>query len=324
MSQFSKDVLKMDYAKEAARIEGIIRETVVRKFKKQGAVIGVSGGIDSTVVATLCTRALGKSKVHCLHMPEADSSKETLGISRGLTDWLGVESTLEEMTPSLSAIGCYRRRDEAIKEIIPAYGAGWKFKIVLPQTSTDGYRLYSIVAQSPEGKQITERLPLKAYLTIVASTNFKQRTRKMLEYFHADRLNYAVAGTPNRLEYELGFFVKNGDGAADLKPIAHLYKKQVYEMAAFLGVPENIRNRPPTTDTYSLAQSQDEFYWALPWQEMDMVLYAYDHKVPAEECAKVMGKTTAEIERGYKDVEGKRNFARYLAAAPVLMTESHV
>ena len=121
------------------------------------------------------------------------------------------------------------------------------------------------------------RLPLQEYLQIVAATNFKQRIRKTLEYFHADRLNYAVVGTPNRLEYDQGFFVKNGDGAADVKPIAHLYKTQVYALARHLGLPEEICNGAPTTDTYSLPQGQDEFYFALPYDQMDLALWALNH-----------------------------------------------
>src|SRR5439155_4496465 len=151
---------------------------------------------------------------------------------------------------------------------------GWKSKLVLPSV-VDGqtFRIFSIVAQSPDGAQITRGLTLEAYLGIVAATNFKQRTRKMLEYYHADRLNFAVTGTPNRLEYDQGFFVKLGDGAADIKPIAHLYKTQVYQMAEYLHLPETIRKRPPTTDTYSLPQSQEEFYFSLPYDKMDLVLY---------------------------------------------------
>ena len=132
-------------------------------------------------------------------------------------------------------------------------------------------------------------MPPAAYLQIVAATNFKQRVRKMMEYYHADRLNYAVAGTPNRLEYDQGFFVKLGDGAADVKPIAHLYKTQVYALAEYLGVPEEIRRRPPTTDTFSLPQTQEEFYFALPYAKMDLCLYGHNHGVPAAEVAAAAG-----------------------------------
>jgi NAD+ synthase len=163
------------------------------------------------------------------------------------------------------------------------------------------------------------RLPLHAYLGIVAATNMKQRTRKQLEYYHADRLNFAVAGTPNRLEYDQGFFVKNGDGAADLKPIAHLYKTQVYQLAEFLGVPAEVRHRPPTTDTYSLPQTQEEFFFSLPYRQMDLCLYGLNQGLPPEAVAREAGLTPAQVERAYRDLEGKRRTARYLHEPPLLV-----
>ena len=166
---------------------------------------------------------------------------------------------------------------------------------------------------------MTKRLPLESYLGILAATNFKQRVRKMMEYYYADRLNYAVAGTPNRLEYDQGFFVKLGDGAADLKPIAHLYKSQVYQMAEYLGVPEKIRCRPPTTDTYSLAQGQDEFYFSLPYEKMDLCLYAKNHSIPASTVAPLIGLTAEQVERVFKDIDMKRYSTRYLHLKPQLV-----
>ena len=217
-------------------------------------------------------------------------------------------------------MGFYRRYDEAVRIAVPEYGTGWKSKIVL-HTSLQGGQLsnFHIVAQSPEGRKIDTRLPLASYLEIVAATNFKQRTRKMLEYYYADRFNYAVAGTPNRLEYDQGFFVKLGDGAADVKPIAHLYKTQVYELAEYLGVPEEIRKRPPTTDTYSLPQSQDEFYFALPYDKMDLCLYGRNTGKSPAEVAKEIGLTAEQVVLVYKDIDTKRSTTRYLHEAPVLI-----
>jgi NAD+ synthase len=156
---------------------------------------------------------------------------------------------------------------------------------------------------------------------VVAATNFKQRTRKMMEYYYADRFNFAVAGTPNRLEYDQGFFVKNGDGAADLKPIAHLYKTQVYQLAAYLGIPEEIQKRPPTTDTYPLDQSQEEFYFPLPYDRMDLCLYAKNHDVQPEGVAPVVGLTAEQLARVYRVIDATRSATRYLHRPPVLCEE---
>ena len=315
---FGPDVLAFDEEAEVARITELIRTYLVRN-KRKGVVVAVSGGIDSSVVAALAVRALGPDRVFGLHMPESESSDDTLGFSRSLTDSLGIDSVLEDISPILAAAGCYRRRDDAIRRVVPDYGPDHRSKIVLPSVvDSDALRVYSVVVQAPDGTLSTHRLTADAYLEIVAATNFKQRTRKMLEYFHADRLNYVVAGTPNRLEYDQGFFVKLGDGSADVKPIAHLYKTQVYALAAHLGVPQEIQDRPSTTDTYSLPQSQKEFYFSLPYPCMDLCLYALNNDVPVEAVAEATGLTTEQVERVYRDIEQKRRTTAYLHAAPQL------
>lgn len=303
---------------EIDRIVAWLNDTVRGTLRRRGAVLGLSGGIDSSVVAALCARAFGADHVLGLFMNEGESSDDTARLAQLAASHLGVATATEDISAMLAAAGCYARRDAAIREVVPAYRDDWKCKLVLPSVlASDRYRIYSIVARSPAGEEVTARLSPAAYLTIVAATNFKQRTRKMLEYFHADRLVYAVAGTPNLLEYDQGFFVKNGDGSADVKPIAHLYKTQVYELAAALGIPDEIRSRPPTTDTYSLPQSQEEFYFSLPYDRMDACLYARDHGVSAGEVAAAMGLAADQIERVYRDIDAKRAAARYLHAPPM-------
>ncbi len=317
---FSADALKLDFDKETEKISQTIRNVALKQFRKRGAVVALSGGIDSSVVGALCVRALGKEHVLGLLMPETDSASETMGLSRLISEHLGIQTVFEDISGILEAVGCYRHRDEAIRSVVPEYTSEYKSKIVLPGVMDDDtYRIFSVVVQAPDGEQKKVRLTPSAYLGIVAATNFKQRTRKMLEYYHADRLNYVVAGTPNRLEYDQGFFVKLGDGAADIKPIAHLYKTQVYEMARFLGLPEEICSRPPTTDTYSLAQSQEEFYFSVPYNKMDLCLYGKNHGVSSQDVAKAAGMTSEQVERVYHDIDAKRKATRYLHAEPVLV-----
>lgn len=319
MTGFGPESLRIDEAAETERISEQIR-AYMRRTRRKGAVVAVSGGIDSSVVAALCVHALGADRVFAIQMPEAESADETLDISSELISSLGIDSTYENISPMLEAFGCYRRRDDAIRRVFPEYGPGYRSKIVLPSViDSDKYRIYSVVIQAPDGTQQTRRLSTSAYLEIVAATNFKQRTRKALEYFHADRLNYFVTGTPNRLEYDQGFFVKLGDGSADLKPIAHLYKSQVYALAAHLGVPESIRTRPPTTDTYSLPQSQEEFYFSLPYHRMDLCLYGLNNDIPVGDIAEALGLTEEQVGRVFRDIEQKRRTTAYLHEPPVLV-----
>lgn len=316
---FSAELLKIDAAAEAQRIEAAICNSL-SQLKRKGVVLGLSGGIDSSVVATLLARALGKAHVFGIFMPDEDSSNDSLVLGQRLAEFLGIETVLENIGPILRAAGCYERRDRAISTVVPEYTSGYKCKIVLPDLLNSArYSLYSIVVQSPSGECKRVRMSAEAYLGVVAATNFKQRTRKMIEYYHADRLNYAVAGTPNRLEYDQGFFVKNGDGTADLKPIAHLYKSQVYQLAAWLGIPEEIRSRPSTTDTYSLSQSQEEFYFGVPLPIMDLCLYASNHGFLPAEVAPVAELTVSHVERVYAMIEAKRRATRYLHLKPLLV-----
>jgi NAD+ synthase len=317
---FSAQVLDIDPGAVTARITEVVRQQVLGDFKRKGAVLGLSGGIDSSVVAALCARAFGPDRVFGLFMPERHSSEDALRLGTLLANSLGIQAITVDITGILQAAGCYQAQEDAIRTTVPAYGPGWRCKLVLPSL-LEGERLNitRLTVQAPDGVINTVRLSPSAYLQLVAATNYKQRVRKMTEYYHADRLNYAVAGTPNRLEYDQGFFVKQGDGAADFKPIAHLYKTQVYALARHLGVPEEICARPPTTDTFSMSQTQEEFYFALPYAQMDLCLYAFDHQIPASEVAPMVGITEAQALRVFRDIVAKRRATRTLHLPPQLV-----
>jgi NAD+ synthase len=318
-AKISPDVLTIDAEQTTLVIENALRQQV-QGFRRRGAVVGLSGGIDSSVVTALCTRAFGAERVQVLLMPERDSSSESMSLGRLLAEKLGTPTVVEDIAPVLSAAGCYDRQAQAIRAVFPDFGEGWRYKVTLPSIlDHDRLNVSELTVQTPDGEIRKSRMPPAAYLQLVAATNFKQRTRKMMEYYHADRLNYVVAGTPNRLEYDLGFFVKLGDGAADVKPIAHLYKSQVFALAQYLGVPEEIRRRIPTTDTFSLPQTQEEFYFALSYDKMDLCLYARNHGLEAPAVADTLGLTVEQVNRVFRDIDQKRRTTQYLHARPRLV-----
>jgi NAD+ synthase len=316
---FNKDVLALDVHAEIERITASLRELTSRTLRKRGLVVAISGGVDSSVCAALAVKAVGAARVCALILPEHDSSSSSARLAEALSTQLGLKPITVNIGPTLEAVGCYRWRDEAMQRVIPGYTGAWRSKIAIRGAMQGQINHFHLVAQDPSGVIHDVRMPLAEYLQIVAATSFKQRTRKMLEYFHADRLNYAVIGTPNRLEYDQGFFVKTGDGAADIKPIAHLYKTQVYALARALDVPEEITAARPTTDTYSLAQGQDEFYFALPYEQMDLALWAHNHSVAAGELASVLGIAEEHARRIYVDIEAKRRATEYLHRGPMLV-----
>ena len=314
-------MLALDPVEAVSRIADSMRRGVGELLRRRGVVVAMSGGIDSSVCAALAVRALGPTREFGLMLPERDSSPESLELARELADQLGIDHTVEDITATLSAIGCYARRDDAIRRVVPELTSEWRSKVVIGGSVLESDRLnvHYLVVEAPGGKVQRHRLPPAEYRQIVAATNFKQRVRKMLEYYHADRLHYAVVGTPNRLEYDQGFFVKGGDGLADIKPIAHLYKTQVYQLAEYLGIPERIRTRPPTTDTYSLAQSQEEFFFALSTRVMDAMLYASNAGMDVQEAADTLGFPAEQVERAFRDIKQKRSTTRYLHRKPILV-----
>jgi NAD+ synthase len=316
---FGPDHLKIDPADEAERIAAALRRQVLKDLHRRGVVLGLSGGVDSSVVAALCVRALGPRKVLGVLMPEQDNDPDSLRLGSLVANELRIEAVVEDITPILAGAGCYRRRDEFIRQVFPEYGPGYRCKIVTRKAPAGGYNLCYLIVRSPDGEEKQARLPVETYLGVVAATSMKQRTRKQIEYYHADRLNYAVAGTPNRLEYDQGFFVKNGDGSADVKPIAHLYKSQVYQLAEHLGVPAEIRSRTPTTDTYSLSQTQEEFYFGVSLQKLDLCIYALDHGIAAGEAAAAVGLSAGQVEEIFRDIAGKRRSTRYQHEPPLLV-----
>jgi NAD+ synthase len=313
-------VLELDLAAETERIAAWMRRTVAG-LRRRGVVVAMSGGIDSSVCAALSARAFGPSKVLGLLLPERDSSPDSERRGRLLAEHLGVPFEVQDIAPTLDAIGCYGSRDEAMRAVFPEYEDGWRSKIVIAGGLEGRINHFRLVVKPPGRPTREARLPPREYLQIVAATNHKQRIRKTLEFYHADRLNYAVVGTPNRLEYDQGFFVRNGDGSADLKPIAHLYKTQVYALARHLGLPEDICAATPTTDTYSLSQGQDEFYFALPYDQMDLALWAHEHGVPAAALAAAIGLDPTRAPFVYADIEAKRRIAQQLHARPAVMAD---
>ena len=315
---FSAETLVIDAEAEIARIVETMRTQLRTRLRRRGLVLGLSGGIDPCVCAALAARAFGPERVFALFMPENDSDPESLSLGRRVAETFGIPSAVEDIGPALAAMGCYERRDSFIRQLVPEFGSGWGCKVVIANAlAGKGYAVSSLVVQSPDGEKRELLMSDEVYQGIIAATNMKQRTRKQMEYYHADRLNYAVIGTPNLLEYDQGFFVKNGDGAADLKPIAHLYKSQVYQLAAHLGVPEDIRRRPPTTDTWSMAQSQEEFYFSLPYDRMDLCMYGLNNGLNASDVAAAAKLTSDQLEAVWGDIARKRVATAYLHMPPI-------
>ena len=318
---FGKDVLVIDAAAETERIVSMLRNNVRQVLHRYGGVVGISGGVDSSVVLALCVRAFGPERVAAIMMPEKDSDAETERLARLVAQHYGVEPVLEDITPVLDGFGCYSRRDAAIRRVFEEYdaSAGYKAKIGMPQNllDEDTLNVFYLTIVTSEGEEKTQRMPIREYYQIVAASNFKQRTRMAMLYYHAELRNFAVIGTANKNEHDQGFFVKYGDGGVDIKPITHLFKTQIYQLARYLDVPGEIQRRPPTTDTYSAHSTQQEFFFRLPFETMDLLWFAQEHDVPIQEVSKVMGLNEQQVQRAFMDFKRKSRTTEYLRSLPL-------
>lgn len=311
------DILRLDCEAETERICAFIREQV-RLMKRSGAVIGLSGGIDSALCATLCLQALGSERVLGLILPEKESNPVSADYAAKHAARLGMKTESVDITPVLEAFGTYRKRDEAIATLFPDYDDRWRSKMVLPGSllDRDAFNVFSLKVQDPEGNVKSARLDNRLMRRIVAATDTKQRTRMMHLYYYAERENYLVCGTTNRTETVQGFFVKYGDGGVDIEPIAHLYKTQVYELARHLGVIDEILNRVPSPDTFSFTVTDEEFYFRIPFDRLDLLMYAWEHGIDICEVAQSMGLSEEQVKRAFRDFTSKRNATKHLGEPP--------
>lgn len=318
---FSKDILNFENVEiEANRISEQIKDDIFHKLKRKGAIIGISGGIDSSVTLGLTVNALGSENVIGILLPEKDSSPESKTFALELAEKFKIQTIEEDITGALAGFGCYKRRDQAVANIFPEYNPiHYKMKIGINQSGLNQFLppLFSLTIVDSAGEEKSKKLPVKEYLQIVAASNFKQRCRMSMLYYHAERLHYAMIGTPNKHEVQQGFFVKHGDGGADIMPIAHLYKSQVYQLAEFLEIPREIIDRTPTSDTYSAEQTQEEFFFQMPYHEMDLIWYGMENEINPKEVGKALGKTEDEIKHIYNNLIRKKRTTEYLRMAPI-------
>jgi len=320
---FHREILKLDAAAETGRLVTWLRQSVWGRLHRRGAVVGISGGVDSATVLALCVRAFEPRAVTALMMPDRDSSPDSERLARVLAAQRGVQPLLENITAALEGLGCYARRDAAIRRVFPEYDehAGWRAKIVLPPNllDDDTLNVFLVTVVRPDGSEASKPLPVAEFLQIVASSNFKQRTRMAMLYHHAELRHFAVIGTANKNERDQGFFVKHGDSGVDCDLLAHLYKTQIYQLAAHLGVPEEIQRRTPTSDTYSAPCSQEEFFFRLPFEMMDLLWFAQENGVPVAETARFMNLTEPQVRRAFEDFQRKHRTTEALRLPPLCL-----
>ena len=304
---FNRDVLKIDPAEHLEKLSKFIVQQLTVVFRRKGIVVGMSGGVDSSCMAAIAVHAIGKAKVVGLVLPEVETNPVSSEYAIKHAQALGIEHRQIDITDTVNSVVPYQWRDTFIQGLVPEYKPGYKYNISLPTDllDRDTFSFYSLQVQMPDGQIKRKRLNLDEFHTITSFANIKIRTRMLHLYAEAERRNLLVAGTTNRTEFLLGDFCKYGDGGTDIEPLTYLYKNQIYQIAEHLGVIPEIIHRTPSPDTFSLPVSDQEFFFRIPFETLDHLLYAWEHEVPTSEAAKVLDISEEGVKRAYRDFASK-------------------
>jgi NAD+ synthase len=311
---FNLDVLKIDPVQELDKLSEFIVDQVNAVYRRKGVIVGLSGGIDSACIAAVAVHALGKEKVIGLILPESESNPISSEYAIKHAQALGIEHRQIDITSTVDSIVKYKWRDEFLQKLIPEYKPGYKYNITLPTDLLEraSFSFYRLQVQIPDGELKSKRVNLDELLTITSFANIKIRSRMLHLYAEAERRNLLVAGTTNRTEFILGDFCKYGDGGTDIEPFTHLYKNQIYQISDHIGVIQEIIDRQPSPDTFSLPVSDQEFFFRIAFDKLDFLLYGWEHEVPTNEAAKVLDLSEDAVERAYNDFASKNRATAHL------------
>mgnify|MGYP003334117581 FL=1 len=317
--QFHKNILDIQNTDSVeTELQNFIKDQVFDKFKRKGTVVGISGGIDSALTCTLCTKAIGKDNVLGVLMPEKDSNPKSAIYARNLCEKLGVRFVTIDITNILDSFKVYNTREQIIKKYFPNFTNQDKYRIVVPNrlVNNSSISLPHLEILDEKNQMHKIRLSLHDHLELTAATNIKHRTRMAMLYYYAEKNHFVVAGTTNKSELVQGYYVKYGDGGVDIEPLAEIYKTQVYQISSHLEISDEIINRKPSPDTWNFEVSDEDFFFGLPYRTMDLILYASENNISPEIISVELGVTLEQLERIMDDQKKKWKSSQHMREIP--------
>ena len=280
--------LKINPQAETVKIEKFI-STQLKDLGKDGVVLGLSGGLDSSVCAYLCTRVLSRDKILTLILPEKDNNPLNMEHAKLIANTLQLPTKTINLTSFLEQIGVYklftdeeRSNKEKVEKLIKGLT-----KVLKTQSLFTTGMSFQYDGKFGLKEKLERKLLLPYSNKFFALTYAKVRLRMLLLYYYAALNNYLVIGTTDKSEWTVGFYDKYGDGANDITLLRHLYKTQIRQLASYLGVPKEIIQKPSSGDL--IAKLPNEVIMGFTYEQLDQILYGLEKGMSDQNIAGEVG-----------------------------------
>ena len=293
-----------------------IKNEITNKFQRNGAIIGLSGGIDSAVTAALCVKAIGHEKVLGLIMPEKESELESQVLAKQFADKYNIKTKIIDISSILDSFGVYENKEKIVKEKFTNFNNDCKYRLVVPPKFENTVGIPYLDILDDKNKQHKLKISSFEFLALTAATSIKHRVRMTMLYYHGEKNHLTVMGTTNKSEYLQGYFVKYGDGGSDIEPLANLYKSQIYQLGQFLNIPKEILTKDASPDVWSFTTNDEEFFYSVSYDIVDLILYARENKLAVKEIQKLSNLSAENIENLLRFQNQKQNKSQHMREIP--------